>query len=160
MHLASSFLLWYVLMVTRCSLTLPRSWKHGEKCTRSRSIGFHKILLRVLDRPSMHGWWSKPRPHEKSVWWWGNFYLFEKAFPSLPWKFESYTQTLDGVLVLSIRNFYIKSRFVRYHLQLHPDIKWQQSKFTTSSRVVRYLEDAEKFIFSYRSIIEQAPLQT
>ncbi|OXV11491.1 hypothetical protein Egran_00748, partial [Elaphomyces granulatus] len=34
-----------------------------------------------------------------------------------------------------------------------------QSKFTTSSRFVRFLGDAEKFAFSYRSIIERAPLQ-
>ncbi|OXV06891.1 hypothetical protein Egran_05342, partial [Elaphomyces granulatus] len=31
---------------------------------------------------------------------------------------------------------------------------------TTSSRVFRFLEDAEKFVLSYRSIIERAPLQT
>ena len=55
--------------------------------------------------------------------------------------------------------FYIKSRYVRCRLQLHPDAKWQQSKFT-SPQFVRYLEDAETFILSYGSIIERAPLQT
>ncbi|OXV08358.1 hypothetical protein Egran_03879 [Elaphomyces granulatus] len=34
------------------------------------------------------------------------------------------------------------------------------SKFTTSSQFVGFLEDAEKFVLSYRSIIERAPLQT
>ena len=36
----------------------------------------------------------------------------------------------------------------------------KQSKFTTSPQFVRYLEDAERFVLSYRSIIERAPLQT
>ncbi|OXV08060.1 hypothetical protein Egran_04171, partial [Elaphomyces granulatus] len=34
-----------------------------------------------------------------------------------------------------------------------------RSKFTTSSQLVRFLEDAEKFLLNYRSIIERAPLQ-
>jgi hypothetical protein len=35
-----------------------------------------------------------------------------------------------------------------------------QSKFTTTSQFVGFLVDAEKFVLSYRSIIERAPLQT
>jgi hypothetical protein len=36
----------------------------------------------------------------------------------------------------------------------------KQVKFTTSSQLVGFLEDAEKIVLGYRSIIERAPLQT
>ena len=134
----------------------PRFGEHSEKCTRSRSTGLYKILLLVLGRSFMQSWWSGlSRPQEGAVGWWGNFHLLERAFPSLAWEFEPYTQAFRWS-----ESFYIKSRYVRYLLQLHPNAKWQQSRVTTSPQFVRYLEDAEKFILSYRSIIERAPLQT
>src|ERR1700733_10564912 len=47
-----------------------------------------------------------------------------------------------------------------YHLWLHRNTNRQQSKLGTSSEFAIFLKDAEKFVLSYRSIIERAPLQT
>jgi WD40 repeat protein len=47
-----------------------------------------------------------------------------------------------------------------YHLWLHRNTKRQQSTLGTSSEFAVFLKDAEKFVLSYRSIIERAPLQT
>jgi WD40 repeat protein len=47
-----------------------------------------------------------------------------------------------------------------YHLWLHRNTNRQQSKLGTSSEFAVFLKDAEKFVLSYRSIIERAPLQT
>jgi WD40 repeat protein len=47
-----------------------------------------------------------------------------------------------------------------YHLWLHRNTKRQQSTLGTSSEFAVFLKDAEKYVLSYRSIIERAPLQT
>jgi hypothetical protein len=45
-------------------------------------------------------------------------------------------------------------------LSIRKLLHYAQSKLTTSSQFVGFLEDAERFVLSHRSIIERAPLQT